>query len=273
MVTAFVTETAMSLSIRTAFRSFLMLLLACGSLCFNSAHAQDYAREQRWMNEVKAGLVVGEPVMIKSGLSSHEFLGLYTEVPNPVATVVIVHGVGVHPDHGIIGVLRTKLADLGYNTLAIQMPVLAADAQPEAYTHLFPDAADRITRAAAWLRAKGQNNLVLVSHSMGTRMANFYFGDREADTPFHAWVALGMSTTYAPVTGTYRFPMLDVYGSNDLPAVRATADERRRQLDPTKGSRQVEVEKADHFYAGQEAALVMVVDQFLRGTGVAKRAS
>jgi alpha/beta superfamily hydrolase len=252
-----------------------LLRAACAALLalctFNTAFAQDYARERRWLDEVKPGLVVGDAVMIKSSRSNREFLGLYTEVPNPVATIVIVHGLGVHPDHGIIGVLRTRLSELGYNTLSIQMPVLAADAPQEEYARLFPDAADRIARAVDWLKAKGQTNIVLVSHSMGSRMADAYFGIREADNPFRAWVALGMSQTYRPVTGTYRFPMLDVYGQNDLPAVRASAAERRRQLDPTKGSRQVEIEQTDHFYAGQEKALVTVIDQFLRPVVTTRR--
>ncbi|HEX4328566.1 MAG TPA: DUF3530 family protein [Burkholderiales bacterium] len=255
----------MTALLRAAYAALLALCT------FNAAFAQDYARERRWLDEVKPGLVVGDAVMIKSGRSNREFLGLYTEEPNPVATVVIVHGLGVHPDHGIIGVLRTRLSDLGYNTLAIQMPVLAADAPQEEYARLFPDAADRIARAVDWLKARGQTNIVLVSHSMGSRMADAYFGTREADNPFRAWVALGMSQTYRPVTGTYRFPMLDVYGQNDLPAVRATAAERRRQLDPTKGSRQVEIEQTDHFYAGQEKALVTVIDQFLRPVVTTKR--
>lgn len=248
----------------TLIRAPLIALLTVCTLWFNAAFAQDYAREKRWLDEVKPSLVVGEAVMIKSGRTKNEFLGLYTQVPNPVATVVIVHGLGVHPDHGIIGVLRTKLADLGYNTLSIQMPVLAADAPQEEYTHLFPDAADRIARAVDFLKARGQTKLVLVSHSMGSRMADAYFGTREADNPFRAWVALGMSQTYRPVTGTYRFPMLDVYGENDLPAVRASAPQRLRQLDQTKGSREVEIGRADHFYAGQETVLVTTIDGFLR---------
>ncbi len=43
--------------------------------------------------------------------------------------VVVVHGLGVHPDWGLIGGLRTGLADAGYVTLSVQMPVLAATAR------------------------------------------------------------------------------------------------------------------------------------------------
>jgi alpha/beta superfamily hydrolase len=256
----------------TIFRAFIASLLVLCTFSFQSAFGQDYAREKRWAQEVKQGLVTGESVMIKEQRGP-EFLGIYTQVQHPVATVVLVHGLGVHPDHGIIGDLRTRLADLGYNTLAIQMPVLAADAPQADYTKVMPDATKRIRAAAKWLTDHGQTNLVLVSHSMGSKMADFYFAttaQNGGQQPFHAWVAMGLGQAYTDVNGKYPFPMLDVYAENDLPAVLAKASERRTQLNAANGSHQVEIGKTDHFYAGQEKALVSQIDQFLRGSTVAK---
>ena len=48
------------------------------------------------------------------GPGGRKFLGLYTEAAQPRAALVIVHGVGVHPDHAVIGALRASLADAGY---------------------------------------------------------------------------------------------------------------------------------------------------------------
>ena len=43
--------------------------------------------------------------------------------------------------------------------LSVQMPVQAADARSEAYyPALFPEAIDRIARAAAWLEARGEGS-------------------------------------------------------------------------------------------------------------------
>ena len=42
----------------------------------------------------------------------------------------LVHGLGIHPDWGLIGALRSDLPDAGYTTLSVQMPVLAADGSP-----------------------------------------------------------------------------------------------------------------------------------------------
>lgn len=259
----------MSTSLRTLIASIAVL----GACALPSAHAQDYAREQRWANEVKQGLVVGQAVMIKEQRGP-EFLGIYTEVPHPVATIVLVHGTGVHPDHGIIGDLRTRLAEMGYNTLAIQMPVLAADAPAADYVKLMPDATKRIRAAADWLNKKGQTNLVLVSHSMGSKMADFYFATTTQNgrpDPFKAWVAMGLGQAYTPVNGFYPFPMLDVYAQNDLPAVLAKANERREQLNAAKGSHQVVMESTDHFYAGQEKGVAKAIDEFLRGSTVAQK--
>jgi alpha/beta superfamily hydrolase len=254
-----------------SYRLLLCIALACAAA---SAFAQDYAREKRWLDEIAPAVVVGDPVMIKAS-SGREFLGLYTEAQHPRATIVIVHGTGVHPDHSVIGMLRNRLVDQGYNTLSIQMPVLAADAPGEAYAPLFPDAADRIARAADWVatkeRAKGQvPKLVLLSHSLGSRMANAYLDTvavaSPPASPFAAWVALGSGVPFTAATPRYPFPIIDIYGEQDLPTVLASAAQRKAALNIPRGSRQTLLARADHFFTGQETALVATVDNFLRDT-------
>ena len=113
------------------FRTGLFVLIAAWCVATSHrVHAQDYEREKRWADEVIPGLVVGDAVRIK-GASNREFLALYTGPikPNPaLPAIVLVHGVGVHPDFGVIGILRAKLADIGYATLAVQMPVHGKEA-------------------------------------------------------------------------------------------------------------------------------------------------
>jgi hypothetical protein len=48
---------------------------------------------------------VGDPVYLE-GSAGRKFLNIYTEAPNAKAGLVIVHGIGVHPDWGLIGMLR-----------------------------------------------------------------------------------------------------------------------------------------------------------------------
>ena len=111
--------------------SLCVLAIAATAIAL-PASAQDFEREKRWAAEVTPALVVGDAVQIKAS-SGREFLGLYTEAKNAKAALVLVHGVGLHPDHGVIGILRTRLADLGYTTLSIQMPVQAREAGVDDY--------------------------------------------------------------------------------------------------------------------------------------------
>jgi alpha/beta superfamily hydrolase len=177
--------------------------------------------------------------------------------------LVIVHGIGVHPDHGIIGTLRMELADKGYATLSIQMPVLPSDAPSERYEPLFGNAAERIARAAEWARSQGYTDLVLVSHSLGSRMSNAYF-DRTSAPAFRCWAALGLGLPYtAAFAQKPPVRVLDVYGERDLEAVLKNAPARER-VAQASGGRQQRVPGADHFYAGREAELVSLIAGFAR---------
>jgi predicted alpha/beta-hydrolase family hydrolase len=240
---------------------FFVVLLCAAAL---PVLAQDYEREARWRAEVVPNLVVGEAVDLHTA-DGRAFLGLYTASAGAKTALVIVHGIGVHPEHGIIGTLRMALADRGFSTLSIQMPVLAADAAPDAYGRLFPLAAQRIGVAAAWLDARGYQELVLVSHSMGSRMANAYF-DGVAKPAFRGWAALGLGDEYSRrFAETKPVPVLDLQGDVDLPPVLKTAAARKRVAESTAGGRQLTIAGADHFYAGHDRELIAAIAAFAAG--------
>lgn len=239
-------------------------LVLAAAVSMAGAHTQDFEREARWRAEVVPGLVVGEAVDIP-GPGGRPFLGILTEpagVDHATTTLlVIVHGIGVHPDHGIVGKLRMDLADRQFATLSIQMPVLASDAPPEHYEPLFGNAAERIASAAAWGRSKGYRDLVLVSHSLGSRMSNAYF-DRTANPGFRSWIALGLGAPFsAKFTQTPPVPVLDVHGELDLDSVRNSAPGRAK-VAVASGAQQQKVAGADHFYAGHEARLTSLIAGF-----------
>ena len=231
----------------------LISTLACG--------APDYAREQRWADEIIPSLVVGEAVYLAQK-NGHKFLTLYTEVRKSERAVIVVHGLGVHPDWGLIGAVRSGLADDGYTTLSVQMPVLAADALAESYGELSGDASERLAVATAFLRSKGYRKIALVSHSMGARMSNGFLADAAAGH-IDAWVAIGISGGEFNRVAQFKRPVLDIYGERDLPAVLAKAAARADVLRTLKGSAQVEVAGADHYFAGSEPQLVKQIRQFL----------
>ncbi len=246
-------------------RLALLLLMMAASF---PAAAQDYAREKRWADEVVPGLVVGDAVWLETS-AGRKFLAIHAPAASPKGAVVIVHGIGVHPDHGVIGVLRAKLTDMGWTTLSVQMPVQAADARSEAYyPALFPEAIERIGRAADWLAGRGEKKIALVSHSLGSWMSNEYF-DTVAQSPFAAWACLGLTGGYSLATWFSPRPILDVYGENDLePSVGAAWRRRLTLASAPDGSRQMMIAGADHFYGGKEDGLARTIsgwlDQVLR---------
>lgn len=218
----------------------------------------DYAREQRWADEVVPGIVVGDPVWIAAG-SGRKFLAIWTPHPQPRGAVIVVHGLGLHPDWGLIGVLRSQLPDAGYATLSVQMPVAAAGAKADRYPPLFPEAAQRLAAAVEWLRGKGVRRVAIVSHSMGARMTGHFLA-REGGVD--AWVAIGMAGEFA-LPEKFRAPVLDLYGEHDYPGVLESVPGRVAAIRKIRGSGQVQVAGADHFFAGMEAELVRQVRQFL----------
>lgn len=225
------------------------------------AAAADYAREKKWADEVLPSVLTGDPVwleVLQGPYSGRKFLTLYTAVPEAKAGVIVVHGMGVHPDWGLIGPLRQNLPELGYATLSLQMPVLKADAKGEEYPATFDEAAARIAQAVAFMEAKGYRKIALVSHSMGCRMTARYL-EKTPEAPIQAWVAIGASE--ALDYSKLKFPVLDMYGENDLPQVLKTAAQRGKRL---RGqSAQVVVPKADHFFEGRDKSLLENVRGFL----------
>jgi alpha-beta hydrolase superfamily lysophospholipase len=222
----------------------------------------DYAREQRWADEVVPGLVVGEPVRLEAG--GHRFLGLLTAVKGrPKGAVLLVHGMGVHPDSGIVGALRGELADLGYITLAIQMPVLGTDAPEDRYLKLFPEAAERLTAAVGFLAGRGHKRVAVVSHNLGARMANYWLS-RHPTQPVSAWIPLAVSNGELQALKGLPFPVFDVYAEKDHDEVRRNAQERAAVLRNLPGSKQVMVYGTDHHFTRREKELAVLIDQLLR---------
>ncbi len=239
-------------------RALLALLLALANFaCFAQA---DYAREQRWADEITPAILVGDPVLLALP-SGRKFLGIYAPNSKAQAGVIVVHGLGVHPDWGLINPLRSQLSEQGYATLSVQMPVLAAEARGSDYLPLFPEAAGRIAVAVKYLRDKGHKKIAIVSHSLGARMANVFLNQSDAPA-INAWVAIGLPGEYTQPE-MFKAPVLDLYGEKDLPAVLDNASKRAAAIRKIRGSAQISVAGADHFFNGMDNELVRNVKLFL----------
>ena len=226
----------------------------------DSPVTSDYEREKRWADEILPTVVVGEPVYLQQA-NGHRFLGLYTVAQKARAAVLSVHGRGWNPDWGLNGVMRVALADAGYTTLSIQMPVLDAGGKLEAYLHLFDEANERLALATAYLEAHGYSTVAIVSHSLGARMSNEFLTGHPPSS-IKAWVSIGIINGLQN-TQWVKVPMLDIFGEKDWNGVLNGAPERERLIRAIPGSLQVVVPGADHFFEGRENALVAHVRAFL----------
>jgi len=233
----------------------LLALAACASV------SPDYAREKRLADEFVPALVEGRVVTIETH-AGLKFLGILTEAKKPRAAVILVHGVGVHPDFGLIGELRSLLPERGYTTLSIQMPVLAADADRSLYPAVFAEADERIAAALDYLRPRVHGKIAIVSHSMGARMVNDFL-KRHPDAPLMAWLPLAISNGEFDALPALRFPVFDIYAQKDLDAVRNGAADRAAVLRRIHGSKQAMVYGTDHFFTKREKEVAALIDDLL----------
>jgi pimeloyl-ACP methyl ester carboxylesterase len=254
-----------------------LLALLAGLLVALGVGAQDYAREKRWADEITPAILVGDPVYIELTDEGHKFLSILAEGKSKDLAILIVHGVGVHPDHALIGALRTKLNDKGFTTLSIQMPVAKGEGAgvDDYYPALFPQAGNRIATAARYLQAKGYKRIVLASHSMGAWMSNVYLMNTP-QPPFAAWVSIGVTGRFWGASlisipwfgiewfqGKIRLPVLDIYGERDNEFVLGGAKSRRAALDHIPNSSQVMIPGGNHMQEGREDAVVAVIEKFI----------
>jgi acetyl esterase/lipase len=254
----------MSYKISCLFVNFRrgIVLMGC-ALAINGALAQtDTAREARWRAEVEPNIVVGDAQTLKTS-EGREFFAIFTEGKQKDVAFVLAHGVGVNPDFGFIGRLRVLLADAGYATLSIQMPVRPGETTDAMeYVTTFPDAALRVASAHTWLRERGYAKVVLASHSMGAWMSNVYFKNTP-NSPYAAWIVIGVTGRILSI-GSNSLPVLDLYGENDLAPNLSKAWLRRMHLWFIPNSQQVMIPRADHHYAGAEKEAAAAIVEFVR---------
>jgi pimeloyl-ACP methyl ester carboxylesterase len=241
-------------------RVLFLLLSFCLPVLGWAQDLSDYSREKRWADQILPGLMVGEAAWLQQK-NGHKFLTLYTVADKPRGAVILAHGRGWSPDYELYGTLRVKLAERGYTTLAIQLPVLGGGAKIGDYIPTYPDAAERFELAANFLTEKGYKNIAIVSHSLGATMANQYL-IKVDKTPVRAWVFISIINGLEEMF-RIKIPVMDVYGSKDWEITQVGAYERKKQIDKVPGSEQVVMKDALHFFEGREDDLADIVTGFL----------
>lgn len=234
------------------------------------SQASDFEREKRLEDQTLAALFTGEPVYLS--IPGHEFLALETEAEGDTkGAVVLMHGRGYGPDSEIVvGPLREALAENGWHTLSIQLPVLEKGAKYYDYVDVFPEARLRINAALEHLEASEYSKIIFIAHSCGVHMSMDWL-QHHGDDAIDAYVGLGMGATdyKQPMKAPFPFaqmsiPILDVYGDADYPAVVSKADQRLMHFKHTSDkSRQVVIEQADHEFSDHTEDLIETVSQWL----------
>lgn len=239
----------------------IFTLLSLLLITIPAAQASDLAKEQRWKEQIIGDLFDGEPVTLNDG--QQDFLGLITLAdPAKDSAIVVLHGVGAHPDWAqIVNPLRVQLAEAGWTTLAIQLPILDNEAAPEAYDAIIDEASPRIAAALNYLENQGATGSYIVAHSMGSRMASHFLA--QTDLSVKGFVGIGMNVGTVEYFDKYAIPMFDIYGSEDLEGVLGSANDRAMHASGNPQYSQVVVEGANHFFDGQEDELFERVSVWL----------
>ena len=252
------------------------LSIAENTLAHASGQA-DLARENRLVAEIEDGIFDGEVIFLDAGEASggHEFMAIDMEPDDEArGAVILLHGRGYHSDWAdVINPVRVTLAEEGWRTLSLQMPVLEKDAKYYDYVPLFDDAHPRIEAAIAYLKAQGIEDIVLFAHSCGVHMAMDWVRHK-GDAKISAFIGAGMGATDYQQKMAEPFPLdkmkvpvLDIYGSDEFNGVLRMAPERLaaiKKANNPKSSQQV-LEGANHYFntPAQNEALAEAVSVWL----------
>ena len=156
----------------------------------------DYAREERMISEIEDAVMDGDVEYLPIA-DDKEVFSIYMEpdADTPKGGVIVLHSRGYHANWAnTIKPLRVGLAEKGWHTLSVQMPVLDKEATYYDYVPIFPYAHERIDAALNFYKQRGIDNVVLVSHGCGAHMSMSYF-DKYGDSKINAYVGIGMGAT------------------------------------------------------------------------------
>jgi len=106
--------------------------------------------------------------------------------------------------------------------------------------------------------------LVIVAHSQGATMSSYYLSRNTND--IQGFVAIGMGATQkdSDVNSsislkTINIPVLDLYGTDDLPGVLETAELRKQAAAHNPQYSQKVIQGANHFFDEMNDELVVAV--------------
>ncbi len=191
---------------------------------------------------------------------------LYEDGGQSTSGVILCHGKGGDPESYVVDPLRLELNEqLGFHTVSLQMP--GGKKALVEYEDDFPAAYKEIDRAVAVLKQKGVTRIILIAHSLGSRMATSYLA-KNPHVDIQAFVGVGMLNNgerpfncLANLQQT-RLPVLDIWGELGGAQDNVYGLERKTLLSPRYT--QVAITGGDHALSEHEDELVDAVVGWLR---------
>ena len=193
--------------------------------------------------------------------------GEYLAGKNSTTAVILAHGRGQDPNSHVVGPLRKSInQELGFHTLALQMPVLSS-AKFQDYAPTFPDAFKAIQEAIAFLTSeKGVKRIYLMGYSMGARMTTAFIAERPTPV-IVGYIGVGLLEGGGkPLDANQnlagiRIPVIDIY-ADYTPLDLKSAKNRRTWVSDT--FKKVKISGADHSFKGYDDQLMQAVIGWLK---------
>jgi len=242
---------------------------------------KELSREQQIAEKLAETADADEIISLKA--SGGRFIGLYkrakvseisgTKTGEINGVVILVHGMGAHPDWpDVISPLRTRLTEIGWSTLSIQMPILSPEEPVAEYGKTLRMANSRIQAAVAYLHDWEIEPIVLLGYSFGAvQAANFLASNKPENIQAFISVSMLAQKFIKPKIDVYKFigeisvPMLDIYAEEDLEDVRRGIDDRRLAANKNGNNdfQQIELQGSGHHFLEFEDILMEQIQIWL----------
>ena len=230
----------------------------------------DYEREQRIAEQIEPDIFDGEAIWLSA--NQREFLAIHIPVEDTPGAVILMHGRDVNPEEQeLIGPMRVGLAEQGWTTLALQMPVLEKGKTYYDYVPILKFGHERIQAAINFLKDQGETKVYLAAHSCGAHMTNHWL-NAHGDSQIDGYIAMGLGATDAgqdlqapfPI-GNMSVPVLDLYGSEEFPRPLAMLPERKQLLEKNghPDSAQIALQGSDHYFRDYGDKATKIVAEWL----------
>jgi len=209
----------------------------------------DFDREDRMVGEIEESVMDGDVEFLPLSKDREVFsIFMEADADTPKGGVVLLHSRGYHANwSSTIKPLRVGLAEKGWHTLSVQMPVLDKKAKYYDYVPIFPYAHERIEAAIDFYKQRGVDNIILIGHGCGAHMSMSYI-DKYGDSKISAYVGVGMGATDYKQKLIKPFPLdkmltpvLDVFGENDFPGVVRLSESRQDLMDVSANAKNAQM--------------------------------